>query len=735
MAEDNNETIRDFGEYDINKLSRANKKQEKKKPQPSDLNMPGAIGEDFNNFFTNFKIGSNYPYVEQVKDLPQRKDKTLLVRHFDLPDNLQDCIFKDAKVEDNLEVMEDAVRDIYKQYHPGAPESELNTIHARLTIDDPQLITTLRDINIELHRSLIVFNCMVVSQTENKPALRKKYYKCRNCGYIYNHKRQFCIQEYCMVNHKGAKSVMFSMLDSKFVDYQILEVQERQDDTDSTSVPKQLTVKVYGDIVNKFKAGDNVQIVGFVKLEKSVTEAQIKNMEQNDDFSNDLVFDLVVEAHNIQLLSHTSNLVIDDPTKVLRPEDIKIIHDIRAKLTDDQLLEKLRSCFAYWVHGNEEVKDLFLLQRAGSIHVKLGKHATKRKEINILLVGDPGVVKTVLLNAAVALSTKGIYTSGKGSSGVGLTASIDTTAKGLNKLKIGAVVLSNDSMCALDEFSEIGAENQGHLLECMESGTIHMNKNGINVVLNARTSISGALNPDKGKFDPNQSLWDNVTMSPQIWSRWDVVTVIRDIINMEKDGKIVDHILSLYEPGEEYNRPLDDEFLYKWMLYVDTLSDNIKITPAAKKVIKSFYNEIRRPLRDTDVTATPRQLEAIIRLCFACARLLLKHAVDEDLAIRIVNKLSYHYQTTGLINPQSGGMVQTAQYSKPLNKMKPKMAMLEIIRVLTDDNTKEIDRYDVVVELMQKADLSQNDAMELVTKAIDKGEVIITRGDFIKLSV
>lgn len=694
-----------------------------------------AASNDFEKFFRSYKVNKKLYYMDKITELATKEDKTILVRHYDLEGKLFEYIFKDRYVEMNLRAMTEAVRSIYNELFPDTQLSEINQVHARLSIDDPHLLIRPRNINIETKQRIIAFNCIIVSQTENKPVLKQKIWTCKNCDAHYTMKRTMCSSDYCIKNFKKAKSVHFSIFDSKFTDYQTFEVQERQNDNSATVTPKQLTVKVYGNLVEKFKSGDHVQIVGLPKLEKLVTDAVLNKAENDSEFSNDIMFDLVIEAHHIQLISSTGNEVIEDPTKLLTAEDIKLIKDTKKKLNYKQIQEKLRSCFAYWVHGNAEVKDTIIWQSVGSVPVFLGKDEKKRAEINFLMVGDPGVVKTVLLKAAMNIHTKSMFTSGKGSSGVGLTASLDTTQKGLNKLRVGAVVLADGGICGCDEFLLISEDSQDHLLQCMENGVININKQGINVVLNARTAILGACNPETGKYNPRRTLAENVPLSAPIWSRWDCVTVIRDIGNVERDNKLADHIISQYEPDKHnLKRPLDDDFLFKWLIYARTNNtEGISFTPGAKKKIKQWYAQLRKSANEFDVTATPRQLEAIMRFSIAACRTYLEDEVNEEMVDIVIENLTHHYVSAGLLSIETGGLVQTAQYSMPLNKLTKANAFYEVMMMLTGGNTRDVDKYEVEVELIRKAGWPIHEANTHIQKAIDKGEVIETRSGFIKL--
>ncbi len=675
--------------------------------------------------------GTIYPYFEAIQALLYKEDKTLTINHIDLPADLLPLFFDSKDVEYNLKLLSKAVQNIYHEYYPD--EKGWEQLQAKLSIDDKALLTPMRKIDIKTRSKLICFDSTIVSKSERKSTFSAKIFRCAVCGELYPKKQARCDNEDC-----GSKTINISISDSKLTDCEYIECQERQEDlaVNNATIPVSIDVKVYGNLVARFKPGDNIRIIGIVKIQKTTTDAVI-NRSDDEEFSSDLLFDTVVEAHNIQLLSSQQNSIIANPSRYLTDEDIHEMQKLRKKYSkDEDLMALLVNSFASHIYGHDRIKEAILLQNVGSVDIPLEDGVKNRGKINIFLVGDPGVTKTRLLQAAARISVNGQMASGKGASGVGLTASVDSDGKGVRKLRIGAVPLANGGHISLDEYSNIHEEDRAYLLDCMESGTFRVNKGGINAVLNADASFLVATNPDSGKYNRFNTLFENVTISDQLFSRFHITFVMPDIVNKELDEKIAMHIMSSYDStilkryAEKLKKTSDvktrisNDLLMKYLLYAKTNNTkDIRISPEAMKIFIEFYHEIRTPEKAADITATPRQLEGMLKLGMARCRIMLRNTVTGDDATRTVALLSYAYHTCGMIT-SSGGMNQTAEYSKPLAKLKPIQAFNMVMLNLTMNNTIPIDKESVILELVQKANWETSEAYAFFTKQYDAGKLL-----------
>jgi replicative DNA helicase Mcm len=684
------------------------------------IESTSAISDKLHNFLTNYKDKQgNYFYFDKISELVSReKNKSLIIKYEDLSDEIIPYFFSNdiagEDVEDNIELLSQTVREIYSELYPDNPDAY--KVNAKLSIDDPLLVTKMKHINVDLLSRLVVFNCTILSKTEPKAAFRKKIFTCDSCGEQYEKKINACIIDDC-----GSKSISLSIQDSIKQDCEYLEVQEMQEDIKSSrSFPVQKTVKVYGDLVGRHNPGSNIRVIGFIKLQS--ISGQAINARQIDDLSDDLLFDIVIEAHNLENIKTSHESILEDPMKILSTDDINAILKLRKKYNDLQLMEVLVNSFAPHIFGHKRIKEAIILQLIGSIS------GMQREYIHMLLVGDPGTAKSKLLDAALKMAIHGAKAVGSGSSGVGLTAGVIPDKRGVNKVGIGAAVLADLGLCAVDEFSNISEKNQSYLLESMEHGKFTMTKI-VSATFNTRTTFLMAMNPDGGKYNQFNSLKDNISLTDQLLSRFDMIFIVLDVVDKKKDEKLSDHIFSLYDPYVGNSTSLTDgttadpikkiseDLLYKYLVYAKiNNTDNIQLTKEAKKRFKEFYNEIRQG-SSHDVTATPRQLEGMLRLGFARSRALLKNELDEDVAIETIKLLSDAYESVGLRTGGAGGLNQTAIYSKNLHDIKSKELVFTMVMTrLTNDNQQEVDQDTVILELVNAAGWLYSDAKEFFEK-------------------
>lgn len=337
-------------------------------------------------------------------------------------------------------------------------------------------------------------------------------------------------------------------------------------------------------------------------------------------------------------------------TSSLKDQEIKQFNDMAKSAT---IYDDLVKSFAPSIWEMEDVKKGLLCMMLGGSTLKPTHQKSLpslRGEINILLCGDPGLSKSQLLKYVHDISSRGIYTSGKGSSAVGLTAYI-TKDPDTNELVLesGALVLSDRGICCIDEFDKMSDSARSTLHEVMEQQTISIAKAGIICTLNARTSILAAANPINSRYDPKLSVVQNLQLPPSLLSRFDLIYLLLDKPSGENDEKLANHLVSLYYPTEIRERsnrnivPYSQEILTKFISYA---RKNIhpKLSEESVKILSENYVKMRNGSnslgKGKTITATPRQLESMIRISEALAKMRFSDTVDpQDVleAVRLLN--------------------------------------------------------------------------------------------------
>jgi DNA replication licensing factor MCM4 len=306
----------------------------------------------------------------------------------------------------------------------------------------------------------------------------------------------------------------------------------------------------------------------------------------------------------------------------------------------------------------DDVKKGILLMLFGGVYKDLGSNGRIRGEINVLLCGDPGTAKSQLLSYVHRISPRGMYTSGTGSSAVGLTAYITKDPDNRNEfvLESGALVLSDRGVCCIDEFDKMTDASRSIMHEVMEQQTVSIAKAGIIATLNARTSVLASANPKESRYNPALSVVENIQLPPTLLSRFDLIYLVLDAVNEARDRTLARHLVSLFFRPEDRAKeptaepPFSRRALMEYISYAKRAVEP-RLSDAACAALVAGYVAMRRgnnpgggagggPAGRKTIAATTRQLESLVRLSEAHARMRLSddvEAADVAEAIRLMD--------------------------------------------------------------------------------------------------
>ncbi len=561
----------------------------------------------YNSLLTNIKKGKKYINIK-FGDLAK----------FDL-DLSEELISKPQEI---LDLAEKSLKEF------DIPEAE-HPIRVRV-IDLPQAYyLSIRNIRSSHLGKLIWTEGLIRQASDIRPKVTIATFECPSCNaQIVVEQRDTSFKEpaRCQCGRKGK----FRLSSKKMVDVQRLVIEEVPESLSGGEQPKRIRAYLSEDLLDadlekRRYPGNKVRIAGVIKEVPVSTRTGGRST----------TYDLMIDANSAETVEEEFGEL------QISAKDEELIKDLASK---SNIFEKLARSIAPSIYGLNEIKQAIVLQLFGGTRKTREDGTSTRGDIHIFLVGDPGAGKSQILSYVSNLAPKARMVTGRGASAAGITASVvKDEFMGGWALEAGALVLANNGIALLDELDKISREDTSAMHEAMEQQRVTISKANIQATLRAQTSILAAANPKFGRFDPYSPIASQIDLPPTLINRFDLIFTVRDIPNIEKDELIARHVLELHRDDDAKKADISPEVIRKYIAYAKQHCKPV-LSSGALDEIREFYVNLRSTaaLEDSEVKSIPisaRQLEALIRLSEASARIRLSDKVTKRDAQRAIGLL------------------------------------------------------------------------------------------------
>lgn len=656
---------------------------------PAD-NSFNEIVKVFRSFILEFRLNTQFIYRDQLRE-------NLLIKNYYLKVNTEHLIAFNEELNKKLNddptemipLFESAITQIAKRiaYLSNDEVPEDFTNNCQLILYSNAMKTSIRDLDSDHISKIVRISGIIISASVLSSRATQVQLLCRNCRHtmklkVNNGFGQLQLPNKCQGTHNMEDNANKCPSDpytivhdkSSFVDQQVLKLQESPDNVPVGEMPRHIILQADRYMTNQVVPGSKVTLVGIYSIYQSKQKSGGNGVGGAVAIRNPYMKILGIQSEGENLNGGGLTFSEEEEEEFLKLSRLPNLYEVFAK------------SIAPSIFGNDDIKKAITCLLMGGSKKMLPDGMRLRGDINVLLLGDPGTAKSQLLKFVEKVSPISVYTSGKGSSAAGLTASVqrDPTTRDFY-LEGGAMVLADGGVVCIDEFDKMRDEDRVAIHEAMEQQTISIAKAGITTILNSRTSVLAAANPVFGRYDDLKSPGENIDFQSTILSRFDMIFIVKDEHNEARDITIAKHVMNIHtgtNNNEDSNQEgeIPVETMKRYIQYVKTKCAP-RLSADALERLSSHFVSIRKRLQINEsemnerssIPITVRQLEAIIRITESLAKLTLSPvATSEHVeeAIRLFTASTMDAVDQGV---SSGGLITTGEMNKEIKKVEQEL--------------------------------------------------------------
>uniref|UniRef100_T1JGS4 DNA helicase MCM8 n=1 Tax=Strigamia maritima TaxID=126957 RepID=T1JGS4_STRMM len=633
----------------------------------AEVELRGSFVMDVKDLSSDAEIARVWPsFVADANDSPRVVLSTcgLAMHHL---------LTREAEKEWRVDAYEDG--EAAAQTGPPVP-----FVFARLVGFEPLL--PFKNLKATCFGKLVSIKGTVTRASNVKMQCAKLAFKCCTCFEIQVKELTdglYNLPTHCSENCKGRMfSRDFSSDLTKTIDWQTIKIQEMLIDNERETgrIPRTIECELTNDLVDSCIPGDVVIVSGIVKTR---SEAEVGKKLLNSTYT------LYVDAVSVTCCAGGKSAK-ESTDRVGQHFSMRDYYAVREIQEEANLFRLIVASLCPAIYGHDMVKAGLVLALFGGtpMYADDNNRITIRGDAHVLVVGDPGLGKSQLLQACANVAPRSVYVCGNATTAAGLTATICRGSSDADyTLEAGALALADQGCCCIDEFDKMRSQHDA-LLEAMEQQSISIAKAAIVCSLKARTTILAAANPVGGHYDAAKSVANNLKLADGLLSRFDLVFILLDKPDEEWDNLLSEHILAMhagqdtdlgvsrgraatataaataaggegqhslreklkFRKGEQIDH-IPHQLLRKYIAYAK-MYVQCKLTPEAGKIVQDFYMELRAGNRfDVDSTpVTTRQLESLVRLAEARAKVELRENVTAEDARDVVEIMKCSFMDT-----------------------------------------------------------------------------------------